>query len=203
MPQQDKNTEQLIIDAAKKIFIKRGLAGARMQDIADEAGINKAMLHYYFRSKDKLFELVFNEAITTVIGRLGAILDEQLPIMEKITAVVHNYIDGISKTPYLPIFVLNEINQQPEMFVNRINGLLGRNKVMGFMKEIVDAGKQGIIKEVSPVHLFLNIMSLCVFPFAARPMIQGVLQQDNIQFNMIMAERKQVVTEVLQAWLKL
>lgn len=99
---QERNTEELIIEAAKKIFVKRGLAGARMQDIADEAGINKAMLHYYYRNKEKLFEIVFNEAFSKVIGRLGNILNQPMPLEEKIRTLVEHYITNIAETPYLP-----------------------------------------------------------------------------------------------------
>jgi AcrR family transcriptional regulator len=199
---QERNTEELIIEAAKKIFVKRGLAGARMQDIADEAGINKAMLHYYYRSKDKLFEIVFNEAIGKVIGRLGAILDEPMPILEKIPAIIENYIDGLLEAPYLPMFVLNEINQNPEFLLQRLKSQPNFPNVLKFMKDIVEAGKQGQIREVSPVQLFLNIISMCVFPFIAKPIVQGVLQLDNVQYNMIMEDRKKTVTEVVLTWIK-
>jgi TetR/AcrR family transcriptional regulator len=198
----DSNTEQLIIDAAKKIFLQRGLAGARMQDIADEAGINKAMLHYYFRSKDKLFEIIFNEAIANVIGRVARILGQPMPIMEKLPLVVNNYITSISQTPYLPIFVLNEISQQPEMFIKRVHSVMDESMIHNFLREVVDAGKQGIIREVSPIHLLLNLLSLCVFPFAAKPLVQGVLQLDNVQYSIIMEERRKVVMDTLNAWLK-
>lgn len=199
---QERNTEELIIEAAKKIFVKRGLAGARMQDIADEAGINKAMLHYYYRSKEKLFEIVFNEAFSKVIGRLGTILNKPMPIEEKIRVLVENYITSIAETPYLPIFVLNEINQQPEMMVKRISSQPSFPDIMLFMKEIVEGGKKGIIKEVSPVQLFLNVISMCIFPFVARPLIQGVFLQDNVQFDMLIEERKKLVGDVIISWLK-
>lgn len=199
---QERNTEELIIEAARRIFIKRGLAGARMQDIADEAGINKAMLHYYYRSKEKLFEIVFDEAFSKVIGRLGAILNKSLPLEEKIRTLIDDYITTIAETPYVPIFVLNEINQQPEMMIKRISSQPAFPDIMMFMKEVVEAGKKGIIKEISPLQLFLNIVSMCIFPFVARPLIQGVFQQDNVQFDMLIEERKKLVGDVIISWLK-
>lgn len=199
---QEKNTEELIIEAAKKVFVKRGLAGARMQEIADEAGINKAMLHYYYRSKDKLFEIVFNEAFSKVIGRLSEVIGQQMPLEEKIRAIVAHYITSIEETPYLPIFVLNEINQQPDMIVKRLSSFPGFLNVLGFMKEVVEGGKKGIIKEVSPVQLFLNIVSMCIFPFVARPLVQGILMQDNVQYNILIEERKTLVADVILSWLK-
>jgi TetR/AcrR family transcriptional regulator len=199
---QEKNTEELIIEAARKIFVKRGLAGARMQDIADEAGINKAMLHYYYRSKEKLFEIIFNEAFSKVINPLGQIVERPLPIDEKIRAIVEQYITGIAEVPYLPIFIFSEINQQPEMMVKRLSSAPAFPSIMSFMKEVIDAGKSGIIKEVSPIQLFLNIVSLCIFPFVARPLVQGVFQQDNVQFDLLIQERKKMVADVILAWLK-
>jgi TetR/AcrR family transcriptional regulator len=199
---QERNTEELIIEAARRIFIKRGLAGARMQEIADEAGINKAMLHYYYRSKEKLFEIVFDEAFSKVVGRLGAVLNKQMPIEEKIRMLVEHYITSIAETPYVPIFVMSEINQQPEMMIKRISSQPAFPDIMIFMKEVVEAGKKGIIKEISPVQLFLNIVSMCIFPFVARPLIQGVFQQDNVQFDMLIEERKKLVGDVIISWLK-
>jgi AcrR family transcriptional regulator len=199
---QEKNTEALIIEAAKKIFVQRGLAGARMQDIADEAGINKAMLHYYYRSKEKLFEIVFNEAFTKVLGRVGTALVAEMSVEDKIRAIIDNYISEVAEAPYLPIFVLNEISQQPEMMVKRLSSQPVFPNIMGFMKEVVEAGKKGIIKEVSPVQLFLNIISMCVFPFIARPLIQGVFMQDNVQFDLLIEERKKLVADVILSWLK-
>ncbi|PWV57084.1 TetR/AcrR family transcriptional regulator [Chitinophaga sp. S165] len=199
---QERNTEELIIEAARRIFIKRGLAGARMQDIADEAGINKAMLHYYYRSKEKLFEIVFDEAFSKMVGRLGAVLNKPMPIEEKIRTLIDHYITSIAETPYVPIFVLNEINQQPEMMIKRVSSQPSFPDIMAFMKEVVEAGKKGIIKEISPLQLFLNIVSMCIFPFVARPLIQGIFQQDNIQFNMLIEERKKLVGDVIISWLK-
>ncbi|HJT73398.1 MAG TPA: TetR/AcrR family transcriptional regulator [Chitinophaga sp.] len=200
---QDRNTEELIIEAAKKIFVQRGLAGARMQDIADEAGINKAMLHYYYRSKEKLFEIVFNEALGKIIGRLGQIvIDPELPLEQKIRDLVESYITGVAETPYLPIFVINEINQRPDLLIQRMQSLSGFTNIMSFMKDVIEGGKRGEIKQVSPIQLFLNIVSMCIFPFAAKPLVQGVLQLDNVQFNLVIEERKKLVADVILAWLK-
>src|SRR5215203_3039208 len=101
-------TEQKIITAAKKVFLAKGLAGARMQDIADEAGINKAMLHYYFRSKDKLFEQIFTEVAGAFLPKVIDIIESDKPIFKKIETFCDGYITHVMKTPYMPIFILNE-----------------------------------------------------------------------------------------------
>ncbi len=102
--QIDEPAEQRILSAAKKVFINKGMTGARMQDIADAAGINKALLHYYFRSKEKLFETIFKEAVQGFLPRVNQIFESNKTIFEKIEMFCKEYIDQIRKTPYLPIF---------------------------------------------------------------------------------------------------
>src|SRR3954468_10948841 len=111
---KDLTTEEKILEAARKIFLAKGLDGARMQDIADEAGINKAMLHYYFRSKEKLFEKIFTEVAGHFLPRIATILASENSVLEKIDTFCAEYINQVMQTPYVPIFILNEINRQPE-----------------------------------------------------------------------------------------
>src|SRR5215217_8189549 len=119
---KDLTTEEKILEAAKKIFLTKGLDGARMQDIANEAGINKAMLHYYFRSKDKLFEQVFTEVAGHFLPKIIAIIASEQTVFEKIECFCKEYIDQVITTPYVPIFILNEINKQPEAFLKKVLG---------------------------------------------------------------------------------
>ena len=190
---QERNTEEQIIAAAKKIFLQKGLAGARMQDIADEAGINKALLHYYYRSKDKLFEMVFDEALDKVISRLGLIISTNMPLPEKIRTIAQGYIEGLSENPHLPLFILNELQQDPELLIRKFKARPNFPNLQHFLMEIAKAGEQGIIKKISPIQLLINILSLCVFPFAARPLLKGILGMDDVQFRMLVEERKQLV----------
>src|SRR6476620_200228 len=99
---KEQNTEQKILEAAKKVFLKEGMTGARMQDIADEAGINKAMLHYYFRSKEKLFEKIVTDLPEHFFPRLVKISESDEPLFRKIASCVAEYIDQMRRTPYLP-----------------------------------------------------------------------------------------------------
>src|SRR5690349_8196144 len=108
---EDLNTQQKILEAAKKVFHQKGLAGARMQDIADEAGINKALLHYYFRNKDMLFEMIFKDAAANLFPKVASIISEDLPLFEKIRKFTKEYLEVVIQNPYLPLFVLNEINK--------------------------------------------------------------------------------------------
>src|SRR5215471_10004926 len=112
-PQQDAHTEQRILDAAHRVFIKRGTAGARMQEIADEAGVNKALLHYYFRSKDRLSDAVFQRVARGIFGRLSEAAGSELELEDKVRLIVGIYLEQLSKTPYVPGYVISEMNQHP------------------------------------------------------------------------------------------
>ena len=120
LKKKDKSTEERILEAAKKVFVQKGMAGARMQDIADEAGINKALLHYYFSNKEKLFEMIFLEAASKLFPRINAIFSSDQPLFEKIESFCEEYIAVVMENPYLPLFVLYEINQDPAYFMNKL-----------------------------------------------------------------------------------
>jgi TetR/AcrR family transcriptional regulator len=194
---KDLSTEQKILNAAKKVFLTKGMDGARMQDIADEAGINKALLHYYFRSKDKLFEQIFMEVASAFLPRIFTILEaSDTTLFEKIELFCHEYISQEIKTPYVPIFILNEINRQPKAFLKKV---LGNNKppVSKVLAQIEKEIKAGIIKPVAPLQLMINTLSLCIFPFLACPMIQLITGMDNKEFNDMMEHRKKEVPRMI------
>jgi len=193
---KDRSTEERILAAAEKIFLKEGMAGARMQDIADEAGINKAMLHYYFRSKDKLFEKIFSELSRSFFPKLIMIFESDEGLFTKIQMFVTEYINQMKQTPYLPIFVLNEVNRQPEIFIKKMMGNR-RPPVNKFFMSIEAEVKKGIIKPVNPAQLLLNILSLCIFPFVARPMFEIVAGIDKKMFDAILEQRKKDVPKFI------
>lgn len=200
MPNTD-TTEDKVVSAAKKVFLAKGLAGARMQDIADEAGINKAMLHYYFRSKDKLFEHIFREISGAFLPRVVNILTSEETVFEKIQIFCREYISQVMLTPYVPIFILNEINRQPEAFLKKMFG----NRKMPFdvfLKQFQKEVSEGRIKPVDPVHLFVNIMGLCVFPLVARPIIELMTVKDEAKFAAFMEERKKEIPKMIIASIK-
>jgi TetR/AcrR family transcriptional regulator len=193
---QDQTTEERILAAARKIFLNKGMDGARMQDIADEAGINKALLHYYFRSKDKLFEHIFQEVATAFLPKVFAILESDATLFQKIERFCEEYIGQLQKTPYVPIFILNEINRQPQAFLKKA---LGNKKppLLKVLAQIDQEVKAGIIKPTDPLQLLLNILSLCLFPFVASPMVQLITGMNNKEFNALMEQRKKEVPRLI------
>lgn len=195
--QTTNTTEQQIKEAAKKIFMQKGLAGARMQDIADEAGINKAMLHYYYRSKDKLFDIIFQEAMEQLLQRVNVIFTGEMPLQEKVAAAVDHYITFLSANPYLPIFIINELNQNPERIIERFVHAPQFPDIKKFMKEMLVEMEKGTIRKTNPMQIMINTLSMCIFPFVAKPIISNVFGMGDEQYRALMEERKKSVTEFI------
>lgn len=187
---KDETSEEKILEAARRVFLQKGMAGARMQEIADEAGINKALLHYYFRNKELLFDRIFTQAAGKLFPKIMSILNSDQPLFEKIENFIGSYIDVMSENPYLPLFVLNEVHRDPENFYKRISGELKMPRPDKFLMQIDQEVKSGNIKPVSPLQLFMNIISGTVFPFVAKPMFQMHMGVDEFQFRQFIIQRK-------------
>jgi AcrR family transcriptional regulator len=196
MTQTGKETESIILDAARKVFIKKGFDGATMQMIADEASINKALLHYYYRNKDRLFEAVFKEAFGKMIPKLHQILVSEDPFIEKIGVFVDSYISTLQNVPEIPIFILHELRRNPDRVVDLVKG---SGIEPAFFIKMVDAEiAKGTIRQIDPIQLLVNILAMCIFPFAARPIIEGfILNNDEEAFNSFIDKRKTEVTQFI------
>lgn len=198
MTSELKNTEAIILDAARTIFIRKGYAASRMQEIADSAGINKSLLHYYFRSKDQLFEAVFSKALESFIPGIRNILELDIPLDEKISRFVDTYIEILLQNPYLPAFVIHELNMNPGKFVGRIKGM-GLNPAV-ILKDIGHQMQKESIRVIRPDHFMVNLLGLCIFPFIARPVIQGVFEKSDKDYDAFLKERKeQIIHFVMNA----
>jgi AcrR family transcriptional regulator len=200
MKQKDNNTEEAILQVARKAFTQKGLTGARMQDIADEAGINKALVHYYFESKEKLFALVFQQEFRKFFSNLAAVLSGDIPLFDKIQEIVALDIERISQFPDMPLFVLNEISRNPDMMVKQFKQMQAKNVLAGFQQQIDAEVRKGIIRKISAQQLLINIQSLSIFPFVAKPMIRKVMQMTEKQYQeMIQARKKEVAQFIINA----
>jgi AcrR family transcriptional regulator len=194
---KDNSTQEKILEAARKVFVKKGMHGARMQDIADEAGINKALLHYHFKNKEKLFEEVFKEAALKLFPRINEIMASDDALFTKIELFCEEYITVVLENPYLPLFVLNEMNQDPVYFINKIWAKSKGPKPQKFLEQIAKEVKEGKIKDISPLHLLMNLISMTVFPFVGKPLFQINLNLDEMQFRMIMEQRKKEIPKFI------
>ena len=203
MKKKDKNTEQIILQAARKVFIEKGLAGSRMQDIADQAGYNKALLHYYFTSKNKLFDIVFEQEVGIFFSHLGEILMAELPLFEKIEKVVLLDIERLTQFPGLPNFMLNEMSRNPDVILKRLKKLPMEMILGNFQKQINAELRKKKKKKISAQQLLINIQSLCIFPFIARPMIKGLMQMEEKTYQAMIQKRKTEVAAFIIDAIKL
>jgi len=191
---KDTSTEEKIIEAARKVFMQKGYAATRTRDIAEEAGINLALLNYYFRSKEKLFEQIMLEKFRQLFSVIFPIVnDDALTLDEKIEILVENYISLLIENPELPLFVLSEIRVNPERFKVRLQipDLLRNSSLVRQMRE-----KR---PDVEPVHFITSLLGMTLFPFVAKP----VLFSEYPGFNTLMQERKALITGWIKAMMEM
>ena len=187
-------TEEKIFNAARIIFQKKGFAGSRMQEIADEAGINKAMLHYCFKNKQQLFEAVFMNAFSQLAPQINEIFNSNETVFDKIRKFTHSYISFVIHNPFLPQFLIQEMNNNPEFVMTFLNHENKPNPSL-LIAQIEKEIEAGIIKPILPKQLLLDIFSLTVFPFAAQMMVKGILQITESEFQQMMEQRKTSIAE--------
>ena len=188
------STEEKIFNAARIVFQKKGFSGARMQEIADQAGINKAMLHYCFKNKQLLFEAVFKNAFSQLAPQINEIFNSEATVFEKIKKFTQNYISFVIKNPFLPAFVIQEMNNNPEFVANFLKNKNAPD-ASNFILQIENEMTAGIIKRGNPKQLLLDILSMTIFPFAAQMLVKGIIKLSDNEFNAMMEERKITVSE--------
>jgi len=197
-------TQSKIFDAATEVFEEKGYTGARMQEIADRAGINKALLHYYFRTKDQLFSSVFQALMKRMLDKMLSIFSEEATFKEKMRRFLDEHIEFLIKNPRLPIFLLNEISRNPELAQGLKETLnYGQIRDLIYDRHSKELKGYGIKKSDMP-QLMITIVGMSVFPVAARDLIAIVLPQmnENRKFNAFMQERKEFAAGFVMTALK-
>lgn len=193
---KNNNTEATILEAAKRVFLRKGLFGSRMQEIANDAGINKSLLHYYYRSKQLLFEAVFKQAFGLMAPKINTVLNSDLELEEKIKSLTHNFISFVIKHPYLPTFVIQELNSNPEFVATLINEKNFPN-IAVFKKQVDELVAAGKIKSINSDQLFINVLSLTIFPFIAAPLLKGFTRLDDEAYDKLLEARKTEVSDFI------
>lgn len=185
-------TEKLILDAAMKVFTQRGFDGARTEDIAKEAGINRALLHYYYRDKQTMFNMIFEERFKEFFGGIFKIFGSDNPILEKIRLLIDHEISMLLKHPDLARFIITEVANKPERLIEQGQklGINPRVFIESFEEQLAAEIKAGTIKPIAARQLLMNIMSLCIYPFVAQPIIRTMMQLDKAAYNDMMEARK-------------
>ena len=193
----DKQTEEKIFEAATEVFTEKGMDGARMQDIANHAGINKALLHYYYRTKDHLFNAVFEKIAGQIFKKFAPVLDENLSLEEKIRFFFREHIAFMQKNPRLPSFILNELHRNPER-IRKLIRSIDINKLWTTLevqhKEELD--RYNITKENIP-QFMTTVAGMSVFPFVARPVIANIMEKMGYDFDTYIEERKEYAADFI------
>jgi TetR/AcrR family transcriptional regulator len=192
----DSKTEEKIYEAARRIFILKGMEGARMQEIADEAGINKALLHYYFRSKENLFKAVFKDIFSKFFLKVRDKLFSDIPAKEKLIVFIDNYIDMIQANPYVPQFIINEINRDPMVLKTLMfESGIEPQKILDMILNQVQSSN---FSKLDPRHIVVSLLGMLIFPFAARPLLQMVYFNDDKEaYTRFLNERKEIVKNMI------
>lgn len=190
-------TKTKILQAAHQVFIRKGMDGARMQEIADEAGINKALLHYYFHSKDQLFNEVFYGILSQMIPGLAAIFLGEKLFLEKVEAIVTEYDSYLSRNPILPQFIFREINRDPEQ-LSRFMSDQGLD--FDQIQQRIDIEVAlGHIRPITFQHLFANLMGMIVMPYIGRPLFQlKLFKGDAEKYDQFLRERRVVISSFIR-----
>ena len=194
--ERDGDTEQRILQAARSVFVRRGTSGARMQEIAAEAGVNQALLHYYFRSKQRLAEAIFREAAGRLIPAVMRLLGSDAPLEQKVEGFVHLYIDTVREQPFLPGYILAELHQHPE----RVKGLqeaiglqpatVAKTLLTKLRAQLEDGAKAGTLRRIAPEQFVVSLLALTVFPFAARPVLELAIGMNDDAFARFLDQRR-------------
>ncbi len=195
----DNTTEWKIKNAARSVFHRKGYAATRTRDIAEESGINIALLNYYFRSKQKLFELIMFETMRDFLQNISLVFnDEHTTLENKVEIMVDKYIDLITKEPEIPLFIMSEIRNGADRFLERlpIDNLI-KNSVL--VKQHQVAVEKGTVDEPDVLHFIMNMMSLVMFPFIANPMLKKIGNLDDKAFSVLMQNRKKLIPKWIKA----
>lgn len=198
---KNKNTERKIFEAATELFLEQGVDRTSVRDIAAKAGINLALMNYYFRSKENLFEAIFSMLIKKNTGNLVKVLNSELPLTEKITQYVIAFIDVLSANPLLASFVMSIIHRNPDTII-QIKNISNLYSTEAFRKQILDEAAKGTIREVDPAHFFVDMISMILFPFAIKSLIKDRNQFDETKFVAFINQRKEHVPQMLLSFLE-
>jgi len=189
-------TEEKVLEAARDIFQKKGFFGARMDEIANKAGVNKALLHYYFRSKEKLFDKIFQEALGEFIHKVVSVLNGDLPLDVKIYRTVDMYSNMLSHNKDLPLFVLSTLQENPDLMIRMIKSTQGEF-LPNLSRQLQDENLAGNITKISTHEFFINLVSLTIFPFLVQPVMMGAFNLEEEDFKQMINERRRKVPKMI------
>ncbi|RHJ91771.1 TetR/AcrR family transcriptional regulator [Parabacteroides bouchesdurhonensis] len=197
--EESVDMESRIIEAAKKVFVRKGFDATKMSDIAAEVGIGRTALHYYFRTKEMLFDAIFGQLIGKLLPNIGRIVDDDSTILEKMPKLVEQYTSTVYENPYFPIFAVQEINRDSEHLFRTVMKEPERlQPILRLQQQIKDEMEKGLLKKMPLIDVASTLVSLVVFPTLIREPLTVILLDGNVsQFDEFLFRRKTLVTEVM------
>lgn len=191
--------ENRILEAAKQVFIRKGYEATKMSDVATEAGIGRTALHYYYRTKDMLFDAIFDQLMDSLLPDLGVIIDENLPFLEKLPKIIERYVNTLQKNPLFPIFVINELQRDPEhIYCSVLKDLPRVEPIMRLHAQLMNEMERGLIKKMPLYYMATTLISLLVFPMLVRNLVTTIfLEGDTEKFDAFVEERIPFVTDIM------
>lgn len=195
------NTQEKIFHAAMTVFVEKGRYGAKMQEIADRAQINKAMLHYYFRNKDTLYTHVFETVFSRIFGSIHHVLEQDIPFDETLRLFIDEYINLIDSNPKVPLFIMRELSEGAEFLKQIVSReVLSNDFILPqlFIDKIKKATQNGEIRVVDPIQLFLTIIGSSLYFFMAEPILKIFISQvESFERDAFLTARKQHIYELV------
>jgi len=196
MNRMDASTRDRLLDIASEVFHQKGLSGARMQEIADAAGINKAMLHYYFKSKEQLFDTVFQQALGQFLSGIAQALTSDAPLRQKVEQYVTYTTEALLHKPAVAAFIAHELQQHPERLATRFadQSLINLDNLR---QQLLTTGQPRFQATNTAEHFFADMVALCVYPVLAQPLLRRLMQHTESQYQAFLRERQAHITQIL------
>ncbi|MBX2890785.1 MAG: TetR/AcrR family transcriptional regulator [Saprospiraceae bacterium] len=201
MPNSELSTEEKIKDAAKKIFLEKGFGSATTRDIAECADTNIALVNYYFRSKEKLFQEVFRDSFTETFMPVTRILNDDLPLEAKIYKFVDHMTELLKRDPLLPMFVLSEMRGENSKICESLTELQQQGSSL-FQAQLQEEAEKGNIRSANFEQVELSLMAMVIFPFLSMNMIKMKKNLSTEEFHQLVDERKKNIPEMLLTYLR-
>ncbi|WP_195374307.1 MULTISPECIES: TetR/AcrR family transcriptional regulator [Parabacteroides] len=191
--------ESRILEAAKQVFVTKGYEATKMGDVAAKAGIGRTALHYYYRTKEMLFDAIFDQLMGALLPNLGAIMEENTSFMEKLPKIIDQYVKTLQRNPLFPIFVINELQRDPEHIYRSI--LKNPVRVQPFIRmrrQLEDEMENGVLKKLPVYYVATTLISLLVFPMLVRnPFTAVFMEGDAGKYEAFLQERIPFVTDIM------
>jgi len=194
---KDSKTEELIKEAAKKLFFAEGRFNATTQEIADAAGVNRTLVNYYFRSRDTLFSLVLKDARTAMHQRMETYLEKALDLRTKLAHVIDFYMEMAIEYPYIDTYMVTKMNEDSEADDQVFPDAGFKSRIKAFLQEIESEMEKGNIRKSSPQQFFINFSALLTHPLCFNPMYRKMLNLSDKQYRQLIKERKELILDLL------